>query len=54
VQGDFLSQYPQVQPLLERLAWRIDNRAMAGLNYAMEFEGRDPAELAADFLASVR
>lgn len=52
VRGGFLGQYPEVQPLLERLAWRIDSRTMAGLNHAMEFEGRDPAELATEFLAS--
>lgn len=53
VRGDFLGQHPQVQTILGRLAWRIDSRAMARLNYAMEFEGRDPAELAAAFLAAV-
>jgi len=52
VRGDFLGRYPQVQPLLEQFAWRIDNRTMAGLNHAMELEGRDPADLAAEFLAS--
>lgn len=54
VRGDFLGQHPNVQPILERLAWRIDNRRMAGLNYAMEFAGRDPAELAAEFLTSLK
>lgn len=54
VRGDFLSQYPHIQPILEGLAWRIDSREMARLNYAMEFEGRDPAELASEFLTSVK
>jgi glycine betaine/choline ABC-type transport system substrate-binding protein len=54
VRGAFLSQYPEVQHILERLAWQIDNRTMAGLNYAIEFEGCDPAELAAAFLTSLK
>src|SRR5262245_49224564 len=54
VRGEFLSQHPDVQTILDRLAWRIDNRTMAGLNYMMEFEGRDPAELAAAFLTSLK
>lgn len=52
LRGDFLEEYPQAQPVLERLAGRIDSPTMARLNHAMEFELRDPADLAAEFLSS--
>lgn len=53
VRGEVLARLPGLRPLLERLAWKIDSRAMARLNYLVDFEGRDPEELAAEFLASL-
>ncbi len=54
VRSDFLLRNPQVQPLLNQLAGKIDNRTMARFNYLMEFEGLDPAEVAHNFLASLQ
>ena len=53
VRGEVLDRLPGLRPLLERMAWKIDSRAMARINYLVDFEGRDPVELAAEFLASL-
>ena len=53
VRGVVLDRLPGLRPLLERMAWKIDSRAMARINHLIDFEGRDPAALAAEFLASL-
>lgn len=50
VRGEVLRQHPELRNTLEKLQDRIDNNDMAALNHAVEIEGRDPREVAADFL----
>ena len=53
VRGELLERHPGLRPLLEKMAWKIDSRAMARINYLMDFEGRTAEDLATEFLASL-
>jgi len=45
-----LERYPELRDLLNRLAFRIDDRKMRQLNYRCEVEGGSFAKVASDFL----
>ncbi|WP_372367558.1 glycine betaine ABC transporter substrate-binding protein [Candidatus Uabimicrobium sp. HlEnr_7] len=50
VYGKTLRKYPQLQPLLDKLAGRIDDEKMTQLNYLVEIERKDFYDVAYDFL----
>lgn len=47
-----LEEHPELEPVLEKLAGTISDSDMAQMNYAVETEGREPRDVAADFLRS--
>ncbi|NJM39519.1 MAG: hypothetical protein HC853_01470 [Anaerolineae bacterium] len=47
----FLERVPEARAALLGLAWTLDNRTMAKINYQIEFEGRAPEDLAREFVA---
>lgn len=53
VRREVLDRHPGLKPLLDKMAWQIDSRAMARINHLIDFEGREAAELASEFLASL-
>jgi glycine betaine/choline ABC-type transport system substrate-binding protein len=54
VRGGTLRKHPKVREVLELLAGRIDNATMQRLNYTVDEEGRREAEVAREFLLSMR
>jgi len=50
VRGETLRKYPQLAQVLDRLAFRIPDKKMIQLNYAVEEEGRGFREVARNFL----
>ena len=47
-----LEEHPELETMLEKLAGTISDSDMAQMNYAVETEGREPRDVAADFLRS--
>ena len=47
-----LEEHPELETVLEKLAGTISDSDMAQMNYAVETEGREPRDVAADFLRS--
>lgn len=47
-----LEEHPEIGTVLEKLAGTISDSDMAQMNYAVETEGREPRDVAADFLRS--
>ena len=47
-----LEEHPELETVLEKLAGTISDSDMAQMNYAVESEGREPRDVAADFLRS--
>ena len=54
VRQDTLDKYPKLRPVLESLAGTINEETMAQMNHQVESGGRNPAEVAADFLAQLK
>jgi len=50
IRGEALRAHPGLGPLLERLAFRIPDRVMIGLNHTVEERGRDFRDVAREFL----
>jgi osmoprotectant transport system permease protein len=50
VRRDTLARLPELEPLLHRLAFIVDDARMQELNYAVEHEGRGFASVAREFL----
>lgn len=50
VRADALKKYPELEAILSKLADKIDNKAMAQLNYEVDEKGRQAAEVAKEFL----
>jgi glycine betaine/choline ABC-type transport system substrate-binding protein len=50
VRSDTLKKYPELKGILNKLAGKIDNKAMAQLNYEVDEKGRQAAEVAKEFL----
>ena len=50
VRNDTIEKHPEVKVQLERLADLIDETAMIDMNYMVDKEGKDPAQVAEDFL----
>ena len=53
VRGEVLRAHPEVRRALERLSFRLSDRTMTELNYAVEEGGEAFEDLARDFLASI-
>jgi osmoprotectant transport system substrate-binding protein len=50
VREDTLARFPQLQGALEQLAGKLPDAVMRKLNYAVDGEHRDPAQVASEFL----
>jgi glycine betaine/choline ABC-type transport system substrate-binding protein len=50
VRSDTLEKYPELESILNKLAGKLDNKAMGQLNYQVDEEGRKAAEVAMEFL----
>lgn len=50
VRGEALRRHPELRQVLDRLAFRISDEAMIGLNYAVEERGQGFRETAREFL----
>jgi osmoprotectant transport system permease protein len=53
VREDLLKRHPEVAAVLNRLAGRIDDQVMRGLNYEVAFNKRSEGEVAREFLLKV-
>jgi len=54
VHRGFLERYPTVRTVIERLTGKLDNRAMARLNFEVEVSGRSVQEVAWDWIRRMR
>jgi glycine betaine/choline ABC-type transport system substrate-binding protein len=52
VRAETLGRFPQLRPVLEELAGKLDDRRMRALNYAVDGEHRKVRDVAAAFLTS--
>ena len=52
IRNETLGRYPELEEVLSLLAFRIDNRRMQALNYRVEEQGGEYAEVAREFLVS--
>ncbi|MBQ9990048.1 MAG: glycine/betaine ABC transporter substrate-binding protein [Lachnospiraceae bacterium] len=52
VRNDALEQFPGLQEAIEKLDGCLTDTEMAGLNYAVEVEGKNEADVARDYLVS--
>ena len=50
VRMETLEEYPELEPVLEKLTGQISNADMIAMNYAVEIENKDPREVAENFL----
>ena len=50
INEDILKEYPELKDVIDRLGEYLTDQVMQGLNYQVDEEGRDPAEVARDFL----
>lgn len=53
IRGEALRAWPQVEELLKPLFLSLDLTTLQGLNAQVAFEGRDPAEVAREYLTSI-
>lgn len=52
VRNEVLEEHPELRDVLERLDGTITDTDMAEMNYQVEAEGTEPADVAREFLAS--
>ena len=52
VRSEVLEEYPELLPVLEKLAGIVTDSDMSQMNYAVESEGKDPRTVAEAFLQS--
>lgn len=50
VRQDLLEEAPEVRDLFDQMAGRISNEQMQSMNYEVDEEGREPVDVARDFL----
>jgi osmoprotectant transport system substrate-binding protein len=50
VRGDALERHPELKEVVELLVGQIDTATMTGLNYEVDVNKRDAAEVAKEFL----
>ncbi len=50
LRGEILEKYPEIAEISDQLAAVLDNQTMADMNYLVDEEDRDPAEVAHEFL----
>lgn len=50
VRNETLEKYPQLKDIFAAIAGKISDREMAEMNYLVEGKGREPEDVAADFL----
>ena len=54
IRQEILDRYPEIEPLLNRLQKKISTEKMQQLNYEVEIEKKSPAEVAKNFLHSLK
>ena len=52
VRRDILEKYPKLKEALMITGGLIDDAAMSGMNFQVESKGREPGEVAREFLAA--
>lgn len=52
VRGDVLRKHAELKPVLEKLTGLISDRDMAKMNYQVETEGKEPRQVAREYLQS--
>ena len=50
VDQELLEEYPELEDVFNQLAGKIDNETMANLNYQADEEGKEPRDVAREFL----
>ena len=50
IRSEVLEEYPQLQDVFDKLAGQIQNEDMVKMNYEAEVEGKEPRDVAAEFL----
>ncbi|QNL49666.1 ABC transporter permease/substrate-binding protein [Olivibacter sp. SDN3] len=45
-----LEQYPELEPILNKLAGKINDSTIVALNYQIDYEAKSPSQVAKDFL----
>ncbi|MEK6263970.1 MAG: ABC transporter permease, partial [Clostridium sp.] len=50
IKEETLEKYPELKEVLNRLAGKIDDETMRGLNYKVDKLGESPEKVAVDFL----
>ena len=50
--GDFLKEHPELVPIMAKLDGQITDEDMRNMNYAVDIDGKDPHQVAHDFLVS--
>ena len=50
IRGDIYEKYPEIEPLIEKLGEILTNEEMLELNYKVDEEGKQPEEVAKEFL----
>lgn len=54
IRQEILDRYPEIEPLLNQLQKKISTEKMQQLNYEVEIEKKSPAEVAKNFLHSLK
>ncbi|KLU60698.1 carnitine transport binding protein OpuCC precursor [Peptococcaceae bacterium CEB3] len=52
IRQDVLKRNPEIATILNKLQGKISNQTMQELNYQVDVKGKDPAQVAKDFLSS--
>ncbi len=52
IREDVLKKHPELEGVLDKLAGKIDDKTMQQLNYQVDEEGKDPADVSREFLKS--
>ncbi len=52
IRQDVLKKHPELEGILNRLAGKIDDKTMQQLNYEVDQQGKDPADVSKEFLKS--
>ena len=52
IRSEVLEEHPELEEVFQKLTGIISDRDMAEMNYAVETEGREPRDVAEEFLSS--
>ena len=49
--SDLVKEYPELQDRFEQVSKLLDDKTMQDLNYQVDVEGKDPGDVAFDWMA---